>query len=130
MKEPVFPPIEAIIDLHAELLAEHGGAPGLRDRGALEASLARAHQIVAYGEKHITVFDLAAAVCVSILRNHPFVDGNKRAGFVALGMILHMNGLHLDVSEREAADMILSVAASERSEDEFRQWVTDNSFEG
>lgn len=129
MKEPVFPPIEAIIDLHAELLAEHGGVPGLRDRGALEASLARA-QIIAYADGHVTVFDLAAAVCVSILRNHPFVDGNKRAGFVALGMILHMNGLHLDVSEREAADMILSVAARERSEDAFRQWVADNSFEG
>lgn len=129
MKEPVFPPIEAIIDLHAELLAEHGGAPGLRDRGALEASLARAHQIIAYADGQVTVFDLAAAVCVSILRNHPFVDGNKRAGFVALGMILHMNGLHLDVSEREAADMILSVAASERSEDAFRQWVADNFFE-
>lgn len=129
MREPVFPPAQAIIDLHAELLAEHGGAPGLRDRGALEASLARAHQIIAYADGHVTVFGLAAAVCVSILRNHPFVDGNKRAGFVALGMILHMNGLCLDVSEREAADMVLSVAGGERTEDDFRQWVADNSFE-
>jgi len=129
MTEPVFPPIEAIIDLHAELLAEHGGALGLRDRGALEASLARAQQVMAYGDEHITIFDLASAVCVSILRNHPFVDGNKRAGFAALGMILHMNGLYLDVSERAAIEMILSVAARECSEDAFRQWVTDNSFE-
>lgn len=129
MKEPVFPPIEAIIDLHAELLAENGGAPGLRDRGALEASLARARQIMAYADGHVTIFDLAAAVCVSILRNHPFVDGNKRAGFVALGMILGMNGIYLDASEREAAEVVLSVAAGKRSEDEFRQWVADNSFE-
>jgi death on curing protein len=129
VKAPFLPPIEAIIDLHSELLAEHGGAPGLRDRGALEASLARAHQIVAYSDEQISVFDLAAAVCVSILRNHLFVDGNKRAGFVTLGVILDMNGLFLDVSEREAADMILSLAASERSEEEFRQWVADNSFE-
>jgi len=126
---PVFPPIEAIIDLHAELLAEHGGVPGLRDRGALEASVARALQIMAYGDERITVFDLASAVCVSILRNHPFVDGNKRAGFAALGMILHMNGLYLDVSERAAIEMIVSVAAGTRSEDEFRRWVAENSFE-
>ncbi|MEC4592885.1 MULTISPECIES: type II toxin-antitoxin system death-on-curing family toxin [Nitrospirillum] len=126
----VLPPIEAIIDLHTELLAEHGGAPGLRDRGALEASLARAYQIVAYAENPVTVFDLAAAVCVSILRNHPFVDGNKRAGFVALGTTLILNGLFLDVSERDAADMIQSVAAGDRSEEAFRQWVADNSVEG
>ncbi|TWB16918.1 death-on-curing protein [Nitrospirillum amazonense] len=130
MTEFLVPPIEAIIDLHAELLAEHGGASGLRDRGALEASLARAHQIIAYAEGSVTVFDLAAAVCVSILRNHPFVDGNKRAGFVALGTTLILNGLFLDVSEREAADMILAVAASERSEEEFRRWVADNSVKG
>ncbi|MDE1149424.1 MAG: type II toxin-antitoxin system death-on-curing family toxin [Azospirillaceae bacterium] len=129
MTELILPPIEAIIDLHAELLVEHGGAPGLRDRGALEASLARAHQILAYSEGPVTVFDLAAVVCVGILRNRPFVDGNKRAGFVALGMTLILNGLFLDVSEREAADMILSVAARERFEEEFRLWVADHSVE-
>lgn len=129
MKEPAFPPVEALIDLHSELMAEHGGASGLRDRGALEMSFARPRQIIAYADGHVTVFDLAAALCVSILRNHPFVDGNKRAGFAALGMVLGMNGLFLDVSEREAADMILSVAAGQRSEDDLRQWVADNSYE-
>jgi death-on-curing protein len=128
VKEVLLPPVEAIIDLHAELLTEHGGAPGIRDRGALEASLARAHQIMAYSDEDVSVFDLAAVVCVSILRNHPFVDGNKRAGFVTLGVILHMNGFFLDVTEREAADMILSVAASERSEEELRRWGAGNSF--
>lgn len=129
MKTPVFPPIEAVIDIHAELLVEHGGAAGLRDRGALEAALARAHQIIAYRDGPVTIFDLAAAVCVSILRNHPFVDGNKRAGFAALGMALTMNGLYLDVTEREAAETVLSVAAGEMSEEAFRQWVAENSFE-
>lgn len=123
------PPVEAIIDLHGELLAEHGGAPGLRDRGALEAALARPHQIRAYAEAHVTVFDMAAAVCVSICRNHPFVDGNKRAGFMALGVILGMNGLFLDVSEREAADTVLALAAGEMAEQDFRDWVARNAFE-
>lgn len=129
MKEPVFPPIEALIDLHAESIVEHGGAPGLRDRGALEMSFARPKQIMAYADGHLTIFDLAAALCVSIMRNHPFVDGNKRVGFSALGIMLGMNGLFLDVSEREAADMILSVAAGQRSEDDLGQWVANNSYE-
>ena len=130
MKAPAFPPIEAVTDLHTELLAEHGGAVGLRDRGALEMSFARPQQIIAYADGHVTVFDLAAALCVSILRNHPFVDGNKRAGFLALGMMLGMNGLYLDVSEREAAEVVLAVAAGDMPEDAFREWVSKNSYEG
>lgn len=130
MKVPIFPPLEAVIDLHADLLGEHGGAPGLRDRGALEMSFARPQQIMAYADGHVTVFDLAAALCASILRNHPFIDGNKRAGFLALGMMLGMNGLVLDVSEREAAEVILALAAGTLSEDEFRTWVARNSYEG
>ncbi|MBI1209416.1 MAG: type II toxin-antitoxin system death-on-curing family toxin [Azospirillum sp.] len=129
MIDPVFPPIEAIIDIHSELLAEHGGAAGLRDRGSLEASLARAHQIVAYADGPVALFDLAAAVCTSICRNHPFVDGNKRAGFAALGMILVLNGCYLDVTEREAAEIMLAVAAGTLAEKLFAQWVAKNSFE-
>ncbi len=129
MREPLFPPIEAVIALHGELLEEHGGAAGLRDRGALEMSFARPRQIIAYADVHVTVFDLAAALCVSILRNHPFVDGNKRAGFLALGMMLGMNGLYLDASEREAAEVVLSVAAGEMTEEAFRDWIAANSLE-
>ena len=126
---PQIPPMEAIIDLHGELLAEHGGARGLRDKGALEAALSRPHQIFAYSEGDVTLFDLAAAVCVGICRNHPFVDGNKRAGFMALGVILGMNGVVLDVSEREAADTVVALAAGDLTEEAFRDWVARNSFE-
>ena len=127
---PPLPPIEAIIDLHNELLAEHGGAAGLQNRGALEVALARPRQIMACaeGEEEVTIFDLAASVCVGICRNHPFVDGNKRAGFMALGVILGMNGYFLDVSEREASDTVLAVAASDMTEDTFRDWLARNSF--
>lgn len=120
MRSLVLPPIAAVIDLHAALIEEHGGAPGLRDRGALEASLAR---------PPITVFDLAAAVCFSICRNHPFVDGNKRIAFGALGMVLGLNGLYLDVAERDAAEMVLALAAGTLKEDAFRDWVAENSYE-
>lgn len=128
MSDIVLPPIEALIDIHTELLEEHGGAPGLRDRGALEMSLARPRQILAYASGNPTIVDLAAALCMSILRNHPFVDGNKRIGFAALGMVLEMNGRHLDVSEREAVDKVLAVAGGSLSEEAFHEWVAQNSF--
>jgi death-on-curing protein len=122
------PPLRALLDLHDELLAEHGGAPGLRDAGALESSLARPYQLIAYGDDTLTIFDLAAALCASICRNHPFVDGNKRAAFVALGVTLGLNGFELDTTEREAADRILTLAAGTQSEAEFRDWVADHSY--
>lgn len=124
----VNPPLRALLDLHDELLAEHGGAPGLRDAGALESSLARPYQLIADGDDTLTIFDLAAALCASICRNHPFVDGNKRAAIVALGVTLGLNGFELDTTEREAADRILTLAAGTQSEAEFRDWVADHSY--
>jgi death-on-curing protein len=124
----VNPPLRALLNLHDELLAEHGGAPGLRDAGASESSLARPYQLIAYGDDTLTIFDLAAALCASICRNHPFVDGNKRAAFVALGVTLGLNGFELDTTEREAADRILTLAAGTQSEAEFRDWVADHSY--
>jgi death-on-curing protein len=124
----VNPPLRALLDLHDELLAEHGGAPGLRDAGALESSLARPYQLTASGNDTLTIFDLAAALCASICRNHPFVDGNKRAAFVTLGVTLGLNGFELDTTEREAADRILTLAAGTQSEAEFRDWVADHSY--
>ena len=125
----VNPPLQAVLDLHGELLAEHGGAPGIRDLGALEASLARPFQIIAYGDERLTIFDLAAAVCASICRNHPFVDGNERAAFVALGLVLGLNGFELDAAEREAADTILALAARTLTEEKFRDWVADHAYD-
>lgn len=125
----VNPPLQAVLDLHGELLAEHGGAPGIRDLGALEASLARPYQLMAYGDGRLTIFDLAAAVCASVCRNHPFVDGNKRAAFITLGLVLGLNGFELDASEREAADIILALAAGTMAEDLFRDWVADHAYD-
>lgn len=123
------PPLAVLLDLHGELLAEHGGASGLRDIGALEASLARPYQLLAYDREHLTIFDLAACLCASLCRNHPFIDGNKRVGFMALGLCLGLNGFELDCSERDAADVILRLAAGELTEDAFRHWVATHSFQ-
>lgn len=117
------PPLEAIIDLQAELIAEHGGLAGIRDRGLLEAALARPQHLAAYAADSLTPVAAAVALCVAICRNHPFVDGNKRAGFVALGVTLALNGLYLDALESEATAMIEGLAGSRVSEEELKAWV-------
>lgn len=70
----------------------------------------------------------AAAVCVSICRNHPFIDGNKRAAFGTLGVILGINGIYLDVTETDASRVILALAAGEMMEEKFRAWVSSNTY--
>ena len=123
MSDLRLPPLEAIIDLHAELIAEHGGLAGIRDRGLLEAAFARPQHLAAYAADSLTPVAAAVALCVGICRNHPFVDGNKRAGFVALGVTLALNGLYLDALEHEATAMIEGTAGSRVSEDELKAWV-------
>jgi death-on-curing protein len=112
----------AILLLHAESLAEHGGLPGLRDRGLLEASLAHPLHVHTY-EPGAHVARLAAAYCVSLVRNHPFVDGNKRIGFLALGLFLSLNGFELAVDQAEAVETIFRLAAGRLSEPALTEWV-------
>lgn len=121
----VWVPIDAVIDLHAELLAEHGGAAGLRDRGALESALARPLQLQAY-DPEADLFALAAAAAHGITQNHPFVDGNKRAAFVTLGVFLTLNGRYLDATEQAAGQVIVELAAGRLSETELAAWLREH----
>jgi death-on-curing protein len=118
-------PVEAVIDLHAELLEGHGGAPGLRDRESLESALARPQQIHAYSE-NVDLYDLAAAYAAGITRNHPFIDGNKRAAFVTLGVFLHLNDLYLDATEHAAERVMFDLAARSLSEEQLATWLRQN----
>lgn len=111
--------------LHEESLAEHGGAVGLRDAGLLESALARPLNLVAYGSPD--VHDLAAAYGVGLARNHPFVDGNKRAAFLAVGLFLALNGRRLHSSQAEATLTMLAVAAGQMDEGTFARWLRDHS---
>lgn len=97
--------------LHARLLALHGGTPGVRDHGLLESALARPRQHGAYGKKWDRIV-LAALYTAGIVRNHPFVDGNKRTGFVLGVLFLELNGYRFTASEEAAARAILDLAAS------------------
>lgn len=118
------PPADALLDMHARLLEIHGGAPGVRDAGALDAALARPGNLVAYGGGAATLVQLAVCIAYSIVRiRHPFVDGNKRVAFAALVVVLDMNGVALDAEEAEAAAIMQQVASGDVSEEDFAEWV-------
>ena len=110
-----------ILAVHEMQLAEHGGATGIRDSGLLESALARAPTLAAYGQPDAPA--LAAAYGYGISRNHPFLDGNKRTGFVATELFLQLNGLELTAADADAVLTMLAVAAGDISEDEFAAWL-------
>jgi len=107
--------------LHGESLAEHGGLSGLRDEGLLDSALARPLNLVAYGQPDLC--DLAAAYASGLAQNHPFADGNKRAAFLAAGLFLGLNGLHLQATQLEATQVMLALAAGEIEEADFAAWL-------
>jgi len=111
----------ALLLLHDESLAEHGGAPGLRDVGLLDSALARPLNRVAYGEPDLAA--LAAAYGVGLAKNHAFVDGNKRAAFLAVGLFLALNGQRLATTQADATLTMLAVASGDMSEDAFAAWI-------
>jgi death-on-curing protein len=110
--------------LHDESLAEHGGAPALRDEGLLQSALARPLNLLAYAEPDLA--ELAAAYAVGIAKNHPFVDGNKRTAFLAVGLLLALNGQRLVATQAEATLVVLDVAASALDEAGFAAWVREH----
>ncbi len=115
-----------IIAVHAEQIVEHGGKNGLRDPGLLSSALARPRNIAGYGAP--TVFDLAAAYAYGIVQNHPFIDGNKRTGFLAAYVFLALNGWKLIAAEASAVEAVLALANGEMSEAEFADWIKAQSI--
>jgi death on curing protein len=111
--------------LHDESLAEHGGATGLRDEGLLDSALARPKNLALYGDPDWAA--LAASYGLGLAKNHPFVDGNKRAALLATGMFLMLNGYRLTASQAHATVGMISVAAGELTEEGFSQWLRDHA---
>lgn len=105
---------------HAEQLAEHGGAEGVRDDGLLESAFARPRNLADYGDPDAAA--LAAAYAYGIARNHPFVDGNKRTAAVVSETFLGLNGFELTATDAELVVAILALAASQLSEEELTDW--------
>lgn len=112
---------QALVLLHDESLATHGGASGVRDQGLLDSALARPLNLVAYGTPDVA--ELAAAYASGLVRNHPFIDGNKRAAFLAAGVFLAINGYRLVCDQAAATAAVLALAASELDEPSFAAWL-------
>ena len=125
MSEPIWVLRRALELLHDESLVEHGGAEGLRDSGLLDSALARAQNLFAY-EDVSDRFRLAAAYAFGVVKNHPFVDGNKRAAFIAAGLFLRLNGIRLKADRAEAALVTFDLAAGEITELQFAEWLRRN----
>lgn len=124
MNEPRWLDLSIVIDVHAEQLALFGGPDGVRDLGLQESALARPINKFAYGESDIAA--LAAAYAFGIARNHPFIDGNKRAAFASIIVFLGLNGIDFEVAPEAATAMILSLAAGEVSEESLARWISDS----
>src|ERR1039458_8290439 len=125
MKEPQWLLRGSVLALHDRLLAEFGGLRGLRDAGLLDSALARPHQLFAHGKP--SVFELAAAYAYGLIRNHPFLDGNKRIGFTAAIACLELNGCRCTASEADATLKSLALAARELDEFGYAAWLRVNS---
>ena len=112
---------QALLLLHGESVDEHGGGAGIRDAGLLESALERPLNVAAIGTPDVS--ELAASYCIGLAKNHPFVDGNKRVAFLAVGMFLYLNGYRLQATQTEATLTILSVADGSLNESEFASWL-------
>lgn len=116
-----------VIDaIHSDQLREHGGLPGVRDENVLESALARPQQKWHYGEK-TDMPALAAAYAFGLVRNHPYRDGNKRIGFLAMVTFLAINAYTFEATDAEVVTTFLALAAGEVSEDQLADWIRDHS---
>ena len=109
------------LSFHEEMLARFGGLPGVRDKALLDSALHRPRQLFDYGEPDL--FDLAAAYASGIVRNHPFLDGNKRAGFMAAALFLEINGLSFRSTEEDVVLQTLGLAAGQINATAYAKWL-------
>lgn len=112
-----------VLMLHEQLIAATGGAQGVRDADMLESALAAPFQTFAEVELYPSLLQKAARLCFGLVKNHPFVDGNKRIGTHVMLVFLAINGVHLTYTQRELADVILQLAAGEIEYEQLLDWI-------
>ena len=115
---------KAVEAIHVLQIKAHGGAHGIRDPGLLESALARPLNLAGYGEPDTV--ELGGCYAVAIARNHPFLDGNKRAAWMALVLFLALNGLELEATDAGAVVAMLALASGELTDEEFTLWVREH----
>ena len=121
---PVWVDEQVVLALHEEQLAEHGGAPGIRDLGLLQSALARPQNLFAYQQADIAA--LGAAYGFSLAKNHPFIDGNKRVSFAVTALFLLLNGFEIAAPGEQSVQLWLSLATGEADESSLAEWIRRN----
>ncbi|KXK42013.1 MULTISPECIES: type II toxin-antitoxin system death-on-curing family toxin [Nitrosomonas] len=127
MIEPIWVDEQVALAIHERLISLHGGASGVRDKELLKSALARPLNLLAY-DQQADVLPLAAAYTAGILQNHPFVDGNKRTGFVVGVLFLELNGYRFTATEEDSAQAVIALAADSLDEAGFKLFLADNSI--
>ena len=125
--EPHFLTLAEALEIHQDQIARYGGDPGLRDMGLLKSALGMPAATFGGEFLHTDMFEMAAAYLYHLVKNHPFIDGNKRVGAVAVIVFLALNGYEFDAPEEDFADMVLAVARGELDKAEvaiaIRNWT-------
>jgi death-on-curing protein len=121
VKEPEWLNREDCLAIHEMMLAQHGGLAGVRDEGLLESALARPKNLLAYGAP--TLAKLAASYAAGIILNHPFLDGNKRTGFMLAATFLELNGMSFNASEESVVKNTLALAGGKLTQARYAKWL-------
>lgn len=125
MKEPYWLTAAECLALHDMMLSQYGGIAGVRDENLLESALAKPRQLFAYGKPTMT--EMAAAYAFGIVKNHPFLDGNKRTGFMIGAGFLERNGFEFRATEADVVLRTLALAAGKMSESDYAAWMKANA---
>ena len=112
-----------VLELHRRIIERSGGSPGMRDIGLLESALAQPLMTFGGEDLYPTLVEKAAALCFSLVKNHPFVDGNKRVGHAGMETFLILSGYEIEALVTEQEEVILSLAASELGRKDFCEWL-------
>jgi death-on-curing protein len=125
MREPYWLTTAECLALHDMMLSQYGGIAGMRDENLLESALAKPRQLFTYGKPSLA--DMAAAYAAGIVKNHPFLDGNKRTGFMLGAGFLELNGFAFQATEADAVLRTLALAAGKMTEAAYAAWLKVNS---
>jgi death-on-curing protein len=118
---------EVILLIHEEVVKLHGGSNGIRDIGSLESAIARPFQTFGSEDLYPTFFEKAAAIGESIIMNHPFVDGNKRTGYVLMETILRLSGNKIICSDEDLYNFVIKISTGETKFEEIVKWLKENT---
>ncbi len=128
MKEPLWLNREDCLAIHEMMLAQHGGLAGVRGEGLLESALSKPQHLFAYSSP--TIAEMAASYAAGIILNHPFLDGNKRTGFMLAATFLEIKGIEFTATEESVIDMTLALASGKLKQAAYAEWLTRNSRTG